>query len=106
MADDATTAYKLERTITLSQLKPNEYRLWVVQTEATFQVHKCLDIVLGKELNPTPTDDDGTPLEPIGEQFHTAITSWKTCHALAREMSGPCGDYRLQLMRRIFNLRV
>jgi hypothetical protein len=75
MADDATTTpYKLERTITLSQLKPNEYRLWVVQTEATFQVHKCLDIVLGKEPNPTPTDDDGTPLGPIGEQLRTAIT--------------------------------
>jgi hypothetical protein len=85
MADDATTPYKLERTITLSQLRPKEYRLWVVQTEATFQVHKCLDIVLGKEPNPTPTDDNGTPLGPIGEQFHAAITSWETRHALARE---------------------
>jgi len=86
MADDATTApYKLERTITLSQLKPNEYRLWVVQTEATFQVHKCLDIVLGKELNPTPVDDDGTPLGPIGERIQASITSWETRHALARE---------------------
>ena len=86
MADDATTTpYKLERTITLSQLKPNEYRLWVVQTEATFQVHKCLDIVLGKEPNPTPTDDDGTSLGPIGEQLRTVIASWEIRHALARE---------------------
>src|SRR5438045_2431006 len=85
MADDATALYKLKRTITLSQLKPNEYRLWVVQTKATFQVHKCLDIVLSKELNPTPTDDDGTTLRPIGEQLRTAITSWETRHSLARE---------------------
>ena len=75
MADDATTLYKLERTITLFQLKLNEYRLWVVQTETTFQVHKCLNIVLGKEPNPIPVDDDGTPLGPIGEQLYAAITS-------------------------------
>ena len=75
MADDASPLYKLERTITLSQLKPNEYHLWVVQMEATFQVHKCLDIVLGKESNPTPTDDNGNPIGPISEQFHAAITS-------------------------------
>jgi hypothetical protein len=28
--------------------------------------------------NPTPVDDDGTPLGPIGERFQAAITSWKT----------------------------
>src|SRR2546423_7102665 len=86
MADNAIhTLYKLERIITLSQLKPNEYRLWVVQMEATFQVHKCLDIVLGNEPNPTPVDDDGTPLGPIGKQLHAAINSWETRHALTRE---------------------
>jgi gag-polypeptide of LTR copia-type len=83
MADDNT--YKLEKTITLNKLKPNEYRLWAIQTEATFEVHKCLDIVLGNEPNPTPVDDDGTPIGPIGEQFQAAINSWKTRHALARE---------------------
>ena len=78
MAADATTPYKLERTITLSQLKPNEYRLWVVRTEATFQAYKCLNIVLGKEANPIPIDDDVTPIGPIGEQHRTTIMSWET----------------------------
>jgi hypothetical protein len=38
---DTMDIYKLEKTITLNKLKPNESRLWVVQTEATFDVHKC-----------------------------------------------------------------
>ena len=75
----------MEKTITLNKLKPNEYRLWVIQTEATFEVHKCLDLVLGNEPNPTPVDDDGTPIGPIGERLRAKINSWKTRHALARE---------------------
>jgi hypothetical protein len=51
MADDIGT-YKLEKTITLNKLKPNKYRLWVVQTEATFDIHKYLGIVLSNETNP------------------------------------------------------
>ena len=74
MTDEIVT-YKLEKTITLNKLKPKEYRLWVVQTEATFEVHKCLGLVLGTELNPTPTDDDGTPLGPIGDHLQATITS-------------------------------
>ena len=85
MADDNSTTYKLERTIALTPLKPNEYLLWVVQTEATFGVHKCLDIVLGNEPNPTPIDDDGTPLGPIGQRLQATITSWETRYALATE---------------------
>ncbi len=83
MADD--NIYRLEKTITLKQLKPNEYRLWAIQTEATFEVHKCLDIVLDNEPNPTPVDDNGTPIGPIGHYFQTAISYWETRHALARE---------------------
>ncbi len=83
MTDD--NIFKLEKTITLNKLKPNEYRLWVIQTEATFEVHKCLDIVLGNEPNPTPVDDEGTPIGPIGVQLQAAITSWTTRHALTRE---------------------
>ena len=83
MADD--NIYRLEKTITLKQLKPNEYRLWAIQMEATFEVHKCLDIVLGNEPNPTLVDDNGTPIGPIGQYFQAAISSWETHHALARE---------------------
>ena len=71
MADDAYN--KLEKTIALTKLKSNEYRLWVIQTEATLEVHKCLDIVLGKEPNPSPVNDDGTAIDPIGEQLQARI---------------------------------
>jgi hypothetical protein len=84
MADD--NIFKLEKTITLNKLKPNEYRLWVIQAEATFEVHKCLDIALGKEPNPTPVDDTGTPIiGPINAQQQASIASWTTRHAIARE---------------------
>jgi hypothetical protein len=78
MADDIGT-YKLEKTITLNKLKPNEHHnIWVVQLEAT--LHKCLGIVLGNETNPTPMDDDGR----LGENTQASITSWRT-HARTRE---------------------
>src|SRR5271170_6708645 len=54
MADDDTRV--TGKTIKLNKLKPNEYRLWVVQVEATFEVYKCLNIVLGKEPKPKPDD--------------------------------------------------
>ena len=84
MADDNTTV-KSEKTISLKQLKPNEYRLWVIQAEATFEVYQCLGIVLGTEPNPTPVDDDGTTIGPIGNRMQATITSWQKRHALARE---------------------
>src|SRR5579859_5704534 len=90
MADDITGTYKLEKTITLNKLKPNEYRLWVVQTEATFDIHKCMGIVLGTELNPTPMDDDGTSLGPVGEIMQATITFWQTRHALVKEALLKC----------------
>ena len=74
------------KTIKLNKLKPNEYRLWVIQTEATFEVHKCLDIVLGEEPNPTPLNEErGEPIEPVGDTLQAKIASWRTRHALARE---------------------
>jgi transposase InsO family protein len=89
MADD-NTSYKLEKTITLNKLKPNEYRLWQIQAESTLEVHKCLDIVLGNEPNPTPMDDDGKPIGPIGRRLGATIASWETRHALAREALLKC----------------
>ena len=87
MKDDHTSSgiHKLERSITLSPLKPNEYRFWVMQARATFDVHKCLGIVLGDEPNPTPTDDDGNVIGPIGKRFKKAIKSWESRYALVRE---------------------
>jgi len=50
----ANNAIHKEQTITLNKLVPADYRMWVVQAEATFGVHECLDIVHGTEQNPTP----------------------------------------------------
>jgi hypothetical protein len=76
MADDDTRV--TGKTIKLNKLKPNEYRLWVVQSEATFEVYKCLKLVLGKEPKPTPSPDDS-------DDESASVTSWDTRHALARE---------------------
>jgi len=52
MADDDTPV--TGKTIKLNKLKSNEYHLWVVQSEATFEVYECLKLVLEKEPKPTP----------------------------------------------------
>jgi len=85
MADDNTTQSVLHvETIKLNKLKPNEYPLWAVQAEATFEVYKCLNIVLGKEAKPTPVNE-AKPLESLGTEVRAQVLSWETRHALARE---------------------
>jgi len=74
MADDDTRV--TGKTIKLNKLKSNEYHLWVVKSEATFEVYKCLKLVLGKEPKPTPDDSD---------EESASVISWDTCDALARE---------------------
>ena len=83
MADSNATQSPVSKTIKLNKLKPNEYRLWVLQAEATFEVHKCLNIVLSKEANPTPVNEDGRPLENLGAELWAHVSSWETHHALA-----------------------
>ena len=84
MADDNANS-KLEKTITLTKLKPTEYRLWVVQAEATFEVYKYFGIVLWTESNPTPINEDGQFIGPIDETLQASITSWEYRHVLAKE---------------------
>src|SRR5271168_1667119 len=74
MADDDTRV--TGKTIKLNKLKSNEYHLWVVKSEATFEVYKCLKLVLGKEPKPTPDDSD---------EDSASVISWDTRQALARE---------------------
>lgn len=57
----------------------------MIQAKATFEVHKFLGIVLGKELNLTPVDGDRNIIGPIGERMRATVTSYETRHALARE---------------------
>jgi len=58
-----------EKTIRLTGLISENYRLWASQSEATFRVYGVLDIVLGREPNPeraassTPSED--TPDEEV-----------------------------------------
>jgi hypothetical protein len=72
------------KIIKLEKLKPGGYRPWVVQTEATLEVHGCLEIVLGTELKPFEDEDEN---ENGSELFtaHLATKSWQTRHALARQ---------------------
>jgi len=83
MADDDTRV--TGKTIKLNKLKSNEYRLWVVQPEATFEVYKCLNIVLGKEPKPKPDDNSESESESasIDDEDSASVISWNTRHALA-----------------------
>ena len=73
-----------DRTIILTKLKPQEYRLWVITARATFDVHGVLDIVEGRAPDPTPVNPDGTP-GAINTQLRSKIQKWKRNHGLARE---------------------
>ena len=53
-------------------------------------MHKCLEIVLGNEPNPTSLDDDERFVGPIDERLKAYITFWETRHALAREALLKC----------------
>jgi len=73
-----------DKTITLTKLKPQEYRLWVITARATFDVYGVLDIVEGREPDPTPVNPDGAP-GAINTQHRSKIQKWKRNHGLARE---------------------
>ena len=76
MSDDKKMHTK---TIILKKLKPDSYRFWVSAASATLQVHQCLDIVLGREPNPTPNDGN------ISTTLRKTINNWESRHAQARE---------------------
>jgi len=70
---------KKQKTISLTKLEDtSHYRLWKVATEATFDVHGVLNIVLGTEAKPTAAEDaDGEAL--------AKIVDWERRHKLAKE---------------------
>ena len=92
MANNET--HKQDKTITLNKLVPTEYRMWVVQAEATLGVHGCLDIVRGIEQNPTPAVDANGILPPINAALRNKINDWNRRHALAREALLRCLQQR------------
>src|SRR5438045_1773042 len=92
---------RTEKTIRLTALKPENYRLWVAQSESTFRVHGVLDIVLGREPNPeraglsTSSDDssgdaDVAQERPITAAQRRSIEKWEHRHDLARQALLAC----------------
>ena len=77
-------------TITLSKLVPSEYRMWVVQAEATLGVYDCLEIVRGNEQNPTPPLKANGNLPAINAALCTRINDWNRHHVGAREAVLKC----------------
>src|SRR5947207_2457315 len=95
------TEVRTEKTIRLTALKPENYRLWVAQCESTFRVHGVLDIVLGREPNPeravlsTPSDDSSRDVDmaqerPIITAQRRSIEKWKHRHDLVRQVLLAC----------------
>ena len=78
-----------EKTITLSKLNPQEYRLWEMKARATLGVYGVLDIVEGKEPDPTPRNPDGTA-RAITQQLRPRVEKWTRGHDLAREALLKC----------------
>jgi len=86
-----------EKTIRLTGLIPENYRLWASQSEATFRVYGILDIVLGCEPNPeraassTPSEDtpdhDEVRVAPalLTPAQRKLIEKWQLRHDLARQ---------------------
>lgn len=62
----------------LTTLDSSQYRLWRVQTEATFELHKVLHLVLRTELPPPPT------------AAAKVIAEYERRHNLARETLLTC----------------
>jgi hypothetical protein len=91
-----------EKTICLTGLVPENYRLWASQSEATFRVYGVLDIVLGREPNPeraaSSTPSDYTPDHdaeraqeaPLSAAQRKLIEKWQLCHDLAHQALLSC----------------
>jgi hypothetical protein len=52
MSDEKNNSV-VQKTITLTKLKPSEYRLWAVQAKSTLDVQNCLNVVFSREVDPT-----------------------------------------------------
>ena len=63
-----------ERTITLNKLVPTEYRIWVVQAEATLGIYNCVGLLCGTEPNPTPINVEGNH-HVINAALHSESTT-------------------------------
>ena len=74
----------------MNKLDPSDYRIWVVQAEATLGVYDCLEIVRGNEQNPTPPINANGNLPAINAALRIRINDWNRRHARAREALLKC----------------
>jgi hypothetical protein len=91
-----------EKTIRLTGLVPENYRLWASQSESTFRVFGVLNIVLGRESHPHPeraasstlsdtqSDADVQVERPITAAQRKSIEQWQSRHDLARQALLTC----------------
>ena len=84
-----------KKTIKLKELQPSNYRLWAAQSESTFEIHGVLDIVLGREPHPYPTqaatpsdDSDGPAALTVAQR--RSVAAWEQKNALARQALLTC----------------
>src|ERR1700685_1210484 len=73
--------FTVSKTIRLTELAPDSYRLWAAQTEATFTVQGVWDIVVGERLR----HDHPAPLNAVDE-----ASKWDRQHALTRQALLAC----------------
>src|SRR5436190_7388839 len=77
--------HKHGKTIILNKLVSSEYRMWVVQDEATLGVYEYLGIVRGTDLNPHPPMNANGAYPHINTAICNRINDWNHRHARARE---------------------
>jgi hypothetical protein len=80
-----TEAFSISKTIRLTELSDiKKWRLWAGQTEATFQVHGVMDIVLGQRLRPKVPETPSAETEDDARHIQEA-KQWDRQNALARQ---------------------
>ena len=87
---NANEVQKHVATITLSKLVSSEYRMWVVQAEATSGVYDGLPIIHRTEQNPTPPLNANGNLPAINSTLCARLNDWNHHHLCAREALLKC----------------
>jgi hypothetical protein len=85
------TEFSVSKTIRLTALVPDDYRLWAAQTEATFSVHGVWDLMLGQRVRPQPGDAPSSGNRPArASPAVDDATKWERQHALAHQALLAC----------------
>jgi gag-polypeptide of LTR copia-type len=82
--------FTVSKTIHLTDMAPDSYRLWAAQTEATFSVHGVWDIVTGERLRPDPPAQPSGNGRPNSRAVVDEVFKWDKQHALARQALLAC----------------